>query len=334
MNALFPEDGSAVSFEAFMAYALHDETAGYYARRISTVGRGGDFTTTAEISPALAKAVAAWLVREMQSNGCRDVIELGPGSGALAAAVREALPWSWRWRTRWHLVETSATLRNIQAKRPALRRVRWHDSIGSALEACAGAACLYSNEFFDAFPVRLFQRANDGWKEVFVHRGGEGLREVLREVDALPESNVWQRSWPTGQRVEVHESVRQWLLAMAEHWRRGAMLTIDYGAAVDALYHRQPGGSLRAYLRQQRMTGAAIYQHIGRQDITADVNFSDLMAWTAGFVESAPLISQREFLMPHVDARCRGDVYAVEEAGAGDAFRVWQCSVGVSQKSC
>ena len=41
-----------------MAAALHDPERGYYARRIRGVGKPGDFTTTAAISPAIGKAIA------------------------------------------------------------------------------------------------------------------------------------------------------------------------------------------------------------------------------------------------------------------------------------
>ncbi len=310
-----------------MAFALHDPVAGYYARRISTVGRGGDFTTTAEISPALAKAVAAWLVRELRTSGCRDVIELGPGSGALAAAVRSEMPWYWRWRTRIHLVETSATLRAVQAKHRELAHARWHETVESALDACQGSACLYSNEFFDAFPVRLFQNTASRWQELHLRRAGESWQEVMRDPDELPDSSVWQRTWPEGQRVEVHASVREWWQNMARHWRDGSMLTIDYGAPLEKLYHRQPAGSLRAYLLQQRLSGEAVYRNVGRQDITADVNFTDMIRWTEAFAESRALQSQREFLLPFATNSHPGDACAVDPFGAGDAFCVWDCRV-------
>lgn len=327
MARLFSKEGDVVPFETFMAHALHDPEHGYYARSISTVGRGGDFTTTAEIAPALARAIAAWLLRELRSTGCRDVIELGPGSGALSAAVRSHFPLWWRWRVRWHLVETSASLRELQQKRPSLRKARWHDSVESAMAACAGAACLYSNEFFDAFPVRVFQRAGECWKELHVRQSNGVLQEVLLDAPDLPPTSAWQRTWQDGQRIEVHASVRRWLDALKSCWRKGSMLTIDYGAAIEFLYHRQPAGTVRAYFLQQRITGPGIYQNIGRQDLTADIIFTDMIEWTSHFAESAVLQSQRDFLLPWVKDDHPGDRHAVDELGAGEAFRVWQCRV-------
>lgn len=322
MKELFSHENDRVSFEEFMTYALHHPLHGYYAQKIFTVGRGGDFTTTAEISPALAKAIADWLMRHLRATNCRHVIELGPGSGALAAAVRKQLPWYWRWRTQWHLVESSASLRALQQQHPPLWRARWHDTVEDALASCEGAACLYSNEFFDAFPVRLFQREAEQWQEVFVN---ERLSECFELPQSLPESSTWSRSWPQAQRVEVHDSVRRWMQTLSLHWKRGAMLTIDYGATIEGLYQRQPAGSLRAYRAQERLVGEAIYQNVGRQDLTADVNFTDLMEWSKGFAVSEPFVSQAEFLAPFVDPTHGGDRYAIDPWGAGQAFQVWQC---------
>jgi SAM-dependent MidA family methyltransferase len=58
------------------------------------------------------------------------------------------------------------------------------------------------------------------------------------------------------------------------------MLTIDYGAnSAEEIYDRRPGGTMRAYHRQQRIEGGGIYARFGRQDLTSDVNFADLVRW-------------------------------------------------------
>jgi SAM-dependent MidA family methyltransferase len=319
---LAAEDG--VSFADFMAYALHDPLRGYYARRISDVGVRGDFTTSAEISPALAKAVAAWAARELRETKCRDLIELGPGSGALAAAVWKELPWSLRWRTRLHLVESSAGLRERQRARNELRHVQWHETVEAALAACGGRACLYSNEFFDAFPVRVFRRQGQSWSELFMKKSEQGImREAFREVVDLPDSTLWSISFAEGQRVEVADAVRLWLENLQRVWQAGSMVAIDYGDLVESLYYRRLRGTVRGYLAQQRIEGEGVYQNIGRQDLTADVNFSDLMHWSHGFAARQKCETQREFLLPHADSSHRGDVYAVDPLGAGSAFRVW-----------
>jgi SAM-dependent MidA family methyltransferase len=106
------------------------------------------------------------------------------------------------------------------------------------------------------------------------------LQEVfLPPTRSQPASTVFAREWTTGQRVEVFQSVREWMRGMAASWTSGAMLVVDYGGATEDIYHRRPEGTLRAYRGQQRLTGNEIYELPGRQDITADVNFDDLAIW-------------------------------------------------------
>lgn len=326
-DALFQDGGGEVSFETFMNFALHHPQHGYYARSISNVGSKGDFTTTAEISPALAKAVASWATGEMKRTGCRHLIELGPGSGHLAESVWEHLPMLTRWRTTLHLVESSQPLRRIQQARKALRKVQWHNTVEDALHACGGHACLYSNEFFDAFPARVFQRQTNEWQELFLVRMTETrqIHEVFRPVDPLPDSTLWQHPFAEKQRVEVLASVHDWLDRLFRHWHQGSMLTIDYGDVVQRLYHRRPHGSLRGYLAQQRIEGPGLYQNIGRQDLTCDVNFSDLEHWSEQHVDNSVLQSQGEFLQSYAKPGHAGDQAAIHPLGAGEAFKVWTC---------
>jgi SAM-dependent MidA family methyltransferase len=300
-------------FDRFMALALHDPERGYYARRIRAVGRGGDFTTTPMLSPALGKAIAAWAADALATTGCRDLIELGPGEGRLAAAVLEHLPWWRRLRVRLHLVESSTPLREKQAALLGGRAV-WHDSVESALAVCGGKACLYSNEFADAFPVRRFRRDPAGWSELHV-----GPTEDWRPVVELPDSSLFELPPPVGQLIEVADAYRDWLHGWLPRWRAGRMLTIDYGAAAADLYHRRPRGSLRAYFMQQRLEGPAIYENPGRQDLTADVNFTDLQRWSAPHATPLRLIPQRDFLLPFAGP---GDAALMDEHGAGGAFLV------------
>src|SRR5690606_20096595 len=79
-------------------------------------------------------------------------------------------------------------------------------------------------------------------------------------------------------------------------WKSGRMLTIDYGATAETLYHRRPRGTVRAYLLQQRLEGPAIYENVGRQDLTADVNFTDLQNWARPWLSQQQIMSFGEFL--------------------------------------
>jgi SAM-dependent MidA family methyltransferase len=304
---------SPIPFEEFMRRALYDPQRGYYARRITGVGRGGDFTTAPMLSGAPARALAAWAARALRETGCRDLIEIGPGEGRLAVAVVNSLPWRIRWRTRLHLVETSGPLAAIQRKLLGGRAV-WHETPVAALAACRGRAVIYSNELVDAFPVRRFQKTADGWRELAVSFEADGKAvESLLPPAPLPDSSSFGVDHPPGQWIEIHDSYHRWLAGWLPHWNAGRMLTIDYGASAESLYHRRPRGTLRGYLLQQRLEGPEIYQNPGRQDLTADVNFTDLMRWSEPWTSWRKLETFRDFLEVHVRAT---DLDLTEAGGA------------------
>lgn len=309
-------------FDQFMNRALHDPVRGYYARRIRGLGGRGDFTTSPMLSGLPARAIAAWAVRAMKESSCRDLVEIGPGEGILAEAVMGCLPWSVRWRTRLHLVETSAPLMEIQKKRLGKRAI-WHRTPAEALQACRGRAVMFSNELVDAFPVRRFEKTTDGWLEVGVETGPAGrVGECLLPVASLPESSVFSQDFRDGQRVEVHDSYRDWLAGWMPLWKAGRMLTVDYGATVDRVYQRRPFGTLRGYLMHQRVEGAGIYQNIGMQDLTADVNFTDLAEWTRPWTEDCRLMEFSEFLAGFSRAGHAADARFLDSGDAGGAFMV------------
>jgi len=311
-----------IPFEEFMRRALYDPDRGYYARRIRAVGARGDFTTAPMLSDAPAKAVAAWAARALRQTGCHDLIEIGPGEGKLAAAVIKHLPWRIRWQTRLHLVETSGPLAEMQ-KKSLGNKARWHESPADALAECGGKAVIYSNELVDAFPVRRFQNTSEGWREIAVHIAPDGrFAESLLPLSPLPESSGFSPDHPHGQRIEVHESYRRWLAAWLPQWKAGRMLTIDYGSEAPTLYQRRPHGTLRAYHFHQRIVGPDIYQNIGRQDLTADVNFTDLRNWSKPWVADESLQTLAQFF-------CNtNNPVPADSLGANEAFLVLEQCCG------
>ena len=311
---------AAVRFDAFMERALHDPEHGYYARRIRAFGRHGDFATAPALLPGFSHAIARWAAGALRESGCRDLIEIGPGDGTLAAAVIRLLPWRLRLRTRLRLVERSAVLAAMQRAKLG-RRAVWHSHPADALAACVGAAVVISNELVDAFPVRCFRRADDGWRELFL--SGDPPHpplEIWQPATSLPPSSAFRLPYPPGQRIEVHDSYRQWLAGWLPAWRSGRMLTIDYGATAATLYHRRPHGTLRGYRLHQRLEGPDCYLNPGRVDLTADVNFTDLGDWAAPWARAIRLASLRTFVTAQgLDAAAAQPAW-LATWGAGDAF--------------
>jgi len=318
-------------FERFMELALYHPTQGYYTRRIQEVGRSGDFSTTATLSPALGRAIAHWIREELKFHQARPpfhLIEAGPGNGMLARTVLESLPWLMRRQVRLHLVEVSPPLRAHQEKtlRRHARHIRWHTSISDALNEISREqsrpALIYSNEFFDAFPIRVFRRAEASIQELHLSHRDDHLEELWLPADHPPESLVFSSPSPENQRLEVSTAAHHWLITAAGHLDHGSILTIDYGGSCEEIYRRRPHGTIRAYFQHQCLTGPAVYQNIGYQDLTADVLFDDLESWGAALgLETVPRLTQATFLAPFLEEGA-GDAFISSPHGAGSAFKV------------
>ena len=279
LQSALDENGGTIPFDTFMGIALHYPEDGYYARNIRGIGARGDFTTVPQLTPVLGAAIGQWLREEAGRRGWKrfNVIECGPGSGALAASVMKSFGWFGKRKVDLHLVETSERLREEQKTRV---RGTWHATIEEALGACDGKALIYHNEFLDAFPCRVLRRGADGWTELYLQVVDGKLTEIfLSPQRPLPDSKALEHEWPEGQRIEVFQSVRAWMKKLPNAWREGAMLSVDYGGTTGEMYERRPQGTLRAYRGQQRLTGPEVYELPGRQDVTADVNFDDLESW-------------------------------------------------------
>ncbi len=329
-----------------MQEALYHPHYGYYAKKVRGIGAGGDFSTSVTLHEALPRALAAWAAacrhEVWLAAGGWHVIELGGGGGQLASGFLRALGWFGRRRVRYHLVEISEPLRALQQKnlRNFAGKVQWHTDMVEAMKATEGRTIILSNEFVDAFPCVQLARCDDretAWEEVMVEWPEASLRPLERLVpwSGGIQSSVLEpehlSSIQGGGRVEIHHSYKLWLESWVSLWREGRLLTIDYGDVLPELYHRRPQGTLRAYAHHQRIVGPGIYANFGQQDLTADVNFTDLGSWgTALGMASTGFCTQAKFIGHWLPKRRqpRGDVtdsaldYLLDEAGVGGAFKV------------
>lgn len=325
------EGGGSVSFEQFMTDALYHPELGYYPQNVR-LGSRGDFSTAASMGTSLGTAIARWAVEERKSLGKDrkwNLIEVGAGSGELAESVLKALGWWQRRNLTYRIVEVSERLRDEQVRRLKRRTVRWHPSMEAALEACGGHALVFSNELVDAFPCVIVVRdaTRRVWRELRLTLDGKTIREVLSDYGNPPFASTILElpDPPDGQRCEIHYSYRRWLAGWIDAFKRGALLTIDYGGTATEVYHRRPGGTIRAYAHQQRLEGDAVYTRFGRQDLTADVNFDDLIRWGAEMgLQKEFLVAQSDFLgryggSSNVDEATQ---FLVDPDHAGSAFKV------------
>jgi NADH dehydrogenase [ubiquinone] 1 alpha subcomplex assembly factor 7 len=270
----------------YMAEALTDPEAGYYMTG-DPFGARGDFVTAPEVSQMFGELIGLWCADTWARMGAPDpvlLVELGPGRGTLMADALRALrvlP-DCRAALRPQLVEISPVLRTRQREALAASGLEasWHERLDRVPE---GPLLVIANEFFDALPIRQFERRPEGWCErlVGLDPGGKGLAFALgpplgslgAPPDALPAQvpiPAALHAAPAGAVVEVSAPG---LAIAGELGRRlaahgGAALIVDYGHAA-----ARTGATLQAVRRHAKQ---AVLAEPGSADLTAHVDFAAL----------------------------------------------------------
>lgn len=297
--------GGWLAFDDYLRIVLYAPGLGYYSAGSVKFGRGGDFVTAPELSGLFGRCVARQCAEILQLTG-GDLLELGAGTGALAARVLGALYELEALPQHYYILEVSADLRARQEQRfaslpQALRaRLRWLD----ALPATPMAGVILANEVADALPFKRFTITADKPLEVGVGLSPEGtLIEAERPADALLALQVAQliaslpAPLPPGYRSELCPMLQPWIAALGAGLSRGAALLIDYGLGRREYYHPQRGrGTLRCHFRHRAHENALL--HPGLQDITAWVDFTRVAeAAVDAQLEVGGYCSQAAFLL-------------------------------------
>jgi SAM-dependent MidA family methyltransferase len=271
------EAGGWIPFSRYMELVLYAPGLGYYVAGARKIGSEGDFVTAPEISPVFARCLAMQ-ARQVMDRSVPEILELGPGTGVLAADLFAELKSQGAAPRKYRLLEVSADLRErqravIAARHPAdLDRFEWIDGIPASVGGFAIA-----NEVLDVLPCSLVRRAKGGeilergvsvseagfaWEDMPLAKG-----ELRRHVQSV---------LPPGDSeylTEVNHAAEALVRTLASSLDRGLALFIDYGYARAEYYHPQRSmGTLRCHYRHRFHNDPFFLP--GLQDITAHVDFS------------------------------------------------------------
>jgi SAM-dependent MidA family methyltransferase len=293
-----------ISFARFMEMALYEPGLGYYSAGSVKLGQAGDFVTAPEISPLFSRCLANQCAEAFERMSEPDVLELGAGSGVMAADVLIELEALGRLPRRYLILEVSADLRERQRATLAARvpqhlaRVQWLDAWPEELRGV-----VLANEVLDAMPVERFcmrgsnvnavgvtwQLGRLDWSET--HASAE-LEAAVRAIESTLGSAL-----PDGYCSEINLRLPAWLRGLAGALREGVALFIDYGLP-RAQYYRaeRRGGTLLCHYRHRFHDDPLILA--GIQDIGAWVDFTAVAeaASDAGFTV-AGFTTQAHFLI-------------------------------------
>ncbi|MEA5603173.1 class I SAM-dependent methyltransferase [Nostoc sp. UHCC 0252] len=305
-----------ITFAQFMDLALYHPEYGYYSSDALKIGfKGGDFFTSPNLCTDFGELLAEQFFQMWEILGKPipfSLVEMGAGQGLLALHIlkyhQQHYP-DFFTALEYIIVEKSPTLRQEQQERLHEFPVRWCNLEDIPSNAIAG--CFFSNELVDAFPVHQFILETGELREIyvttsnltfqppssesfspppiaeelgersnfaFVEVTGEPSTPQLAEYLDLVEMDFTQSAYPDGYRSEINLAAGDWLSIVADRLQRGYVLTIDYGYPASRYYNpRRSQGTLQCYYHHRYHDNP--YINIGRQDITAHVDFTALERW-------------------------------------------------------
>ena len=290
VQALIAAKGQ-ITFAEFMEAALYHPKGGFYS---TGGGVGPDFFTSPAAHPAFGALIAAQLSsmwEALDRPSPMYVIESGAGRGLLAADVLAAASGSFAKALRYVAVDRAAgPIVSSDAGSVTASGLPFRGLVG----------CIVSNELIDAFPVHRFRVVDGRAEEIYVTTNAEGGLTDRPRPPSTPflESRIsdLEAELPDGFRGEVCPAVNEWTADVAASLDRGFVITFDYGyEGVELLRPDRTGGTLQTYRRH--IQGAALYKEIGRQDMTADVDFGLLASvGEAAGLRSIGRLDQAAFL--------------------------------------
>jgi SAM-dependent MidA family methyltransferase len=294
-------DGSGgwIPFDEYMRFVLYEPSLGYYAAGASKLGASGDFVTAPEMTPLYAHTLAVQVAAVLRAGGS-DVVELGAGSGRLAADLLAALDALGALPTRYAILEVSADLRERQRAELAAiapqraARVAWLDALPERID---GAVLM--NEVLDAIPCSLVARVDGEWRERGVRCDGERIAFADRPLAAGTLRDLAAERFPLeGDYVsELNPAAEALVETLGRRLGRGAILVIDYGFPRHEYYHPQRAqGTLMAHHRHRALADPLAWP--GLCDVTAHVDFTAMAeAGVRAGLEVAGFASQAAFLL-------------------------------------
>ncbi len=293
-------DDGPVSFRDFMELSLYHPEYGYYSRELILIGSGGDFMTAPQATPLFGALLSVQIkqlfniIKKIPYN----LVEIGPGTGALARGILDYLPEL--------LNESDIELKkqiNYQMVEPSVKRRRplsiLFENYGLNVQVFhevpdkLGHGVIIANEVLDAFPVHLIEKKDDQFFQIYIdyNENENSLTEMMvplmesQNGEVLYEYCIKNLSGIEGHyRTEINLEMREWISQMEASIDTGFLLVIDYGHSRNEYFHpARNRGTIMGY--EKHRLREDILSSPGEIDITAHVNFSDLSSWgkQAGF---------------------------------------------------
>ncbi|HEY9628934.1 MAG TPA: class I SAM-dependent methyltransferase [Coleofasciculaceae cyanobacterium] len=289
-----------ITFAEFMDLALYHPDYGYYVAHSQDMQKGlqggiqSDFFTSPHLGADFGELLAeqfAQMWELLDRPHPFTLVEMGAGQGLIVQDVLrylhrqhfecfEALEYIVVEKSPAMVAVQQARLQNLTRSWGHLSWKTWDEIPSNSI-----IGCCFSNELVDAFPVHQIAIANGMLQEIYVTAGD--TEDAFTEAIATPSTpklaeyfdliklKFPAEIYPEPYRSEVNLAALDWITTVGDRLKTGYLLTIDYGYSAQRYYSpSRAEGTLQCYYQHAHHSNP--YRAIGRQDITAHVNFTAL----------------------------------------------------------
>lgn len=272
--------GGTLSFAQFMELALYAPGLGYYVAGSRKFGQSGDFVTAPEISPLFSQCLAQACLPMFKQYIDNDVLELGAGSGVMAADLLQTWAQLACLPRHYFILELSPDLKQrqqhyLQQTIPHLfSRIHWLSTLPESFQGV-----IIANEVLDAMPVERFHIIDGEIFSLQVKSKADSFiwhpqpAEITLQTAINTIFTDFTDGLPADYISEFNLNLNGWLQSLAHCLEKGWILLIDYGFPRHEFYHPQRDrGTLMCHYRHYAHDDPFLYP--GLQDITAHVDFT------------------------------------------------------------
>ena len=291
---MFLKNNSLIPLDKFINKVLYDKKNGYYMNK-NPIGYQGDFLTSPNISIMFSEMIAIWLISFWEKMGSPkniNIIELGAGNGEMMIQILKTIEnfKIFKSSSNFLIYEKSSYLKKLQKNKIKFENVKW---ISSLTKISKFPSIFIANEFFDALPIKQFEKKNNFWYEKYIINKDKSLKFFEKKVkEKFIEKLIKQKLEKNQKFVEYSPLAIKKLEIISKIIKKnnGGLLIVDYGYKDKKMFD-----TLQSVKNHKKNI---LLENIYKADITHLINFDFYKKKILNLkIDSVSLTTQREFLL-------------------------------------
>ena len=284
----------SIDVEEFIQISLFSDN-GYYIKN-NPIGEKGDFITAPEISQMYGEILGLFIINYWNEKINKDfnLIELGPGKGTLLKDLLRVAKKKPKFLSNANItiVEKNKHLISFQKDSFNNKIINWIKEFDIPYKKLP--SIIYSNEFFDCFPVRQFFKKEKWYEKLIKYNNSKkNFNFISKKVESIKLLKTLEK-FDHVKVAEISERRLKYFNLICNFIKKykGVFITIDYG------YIKPPNYMTLQTMYNHKKTH--LFENIGNQDITAHVNFDELICVAKKYNLKIDLFcTQKEFLISY-----------------------------------